>query len=382
MTRLGLNDCCGCRSCEQKCPKNAISMVPDREGFLKPRVDRRKCIDCDLCRKVCPLENPVLHPKAETARLFYHNDSKWRMSASSAGAFEAVCRAWVADRDFSIFGCTLEGFRAHHIEAQDWDTLQLLKKSKYVQSDTGNTYTMVKQCLAEGRWVVFSGTPCQVMGLTNFLGKPYEKLLTVDFVCHGTPSPVALKKYAASLKKKTGQPVKQFLFRHKHLDPKQGWSSLGMLACLADETQRHIPDSDCEYMQYFLAGVMSGYSCYNCPFATTARCSDVTLGDLWGVENQYPELGQTQTDGVSMLLLNSPKALALEQALAAEKARYETVDVEFVTADNRQLSAPPTQHPRRRLFYRDLHLVGFDGAIKWLHYGSPLTRLKRRLFRK
>lgn len=380
MERL-TNKCCGCRSCEQKCPKDAISMVLDREGFLKARINAHKCIDCGLCRKVCPLENPIFHPKGTTARLFYHNDINWRMTASSSGAFEAVCRAWIADQKFSIFGCVLDGFCAYHMEIQDWSALPLLKKSKYVQSDTRNTFTMIKQRLAEGYKVVFAGTPCQVMGLTSFLGKSHENLLTIDFVCHGTPSPLALKKYAVSLSGKWRQPVTSLRFRHKHFDEKKGWSSLGMLATLAGGSQRHITDCECEYMMYFLCGVMSGYSCYTCPFATTARCSDVTLGDFWGVEKKYPELGSARTDGVSMLLLNSTKAEMLDLKLPIGDIRYEKVPIEMVTTDNRQLNAPSTQHSYRKFFYRDLHLVGFDGAVKWMTYGSPLIRLKRRIFK-
>lgn len=381
MIELPTNECCGCRSCEQRCPKDAITMVLDREGFLKPRINAYKCIDCGLCQKVCPLKNQTLYPEAGNARLFYHSDRKWRMSASSSGAFEAVCRVWVHNQEFSIFGCVLEGFRAYHLEIQDWDAFSLLKKSKYIQSDTRNTFTTVKQRLVEGRQVIFAGTPCQVMGLQNFLGKSYENLLTVDFVCHGTPSPLALKKYAASLSGKFHRSVNQLHFRNKHFDNRKGWSSLGMLAILDDGSQHHIPDTECEYMMHFLSGAMSCYSCYNCPFANVARCSDVTLGDLWGIENLYPELGPTQTDGVSLLLLNSPKAALLDSALAAEDVRYEPVSIEIVTADNRQLQAPSAQHPYRKFFYRDLHLVGFDGAVKWMTYGNPLIRLKRRVLK-
>lgn len=382
MTNLGTNGCCGCRCCEQRCPKDAISIVQDAEGFLKPRINSRKCINCGLCTKVCPIENPVFYPPTKDARLFHHNDDDWRLSASSSGAFEAICRAWLKNENFSIFGCTLDGFRAYHTEVQDWNDLLRLKKSKYVQSDTGNTFTVVKQRLQEGHKVVFAGTPCQVMGLTNFLGKPYENLLTVDFVCHGTPSPLALKKYASSLRKAFGKSVKQLDFRHKYFDNKKGWTSLGMLAHLADGTQRHLPEKECEYMLYFLCGVMNGLICYNCPFTSTARCSDITLGDLWGVEKKYPELSAAHTDGVSMILLNSPKSKELNPILATENVRYEFVDIDFVTADNKQLKNPSPQHPRRKLFYRDLRLVGFNGAIKWLHYGSPLTRLKRHLRKK
>lgn len=378
---LCTNQCCGCRSCEQACPRHAITMQPDREGFLKPRINGRLCTQCGLCRKLCPLENPVFYSQQSTGRLFYHNEENWRLSASSSGAFEAVCRAWVKDLPFSIFGCKLDGFYAHHVEIQDWDALQFLKKSKYLQSDTGNTFSTVKQRLAEGRKVVFAGTPCQVMGLTNYLGKSYADLLTVDFVCHGTPSAIALKKYAGSLRKQLGQPVTQLHFRDKHFDKEKGWSSLGMLAILADGTTHHIPDNECQYMQHFLSGTMSCYSCYSCPFAKTARCSDITLGDLWGAEKRYPELGERQTDGVSMLLLNSPKAQTLDASLAAVNARYESLPIEAIIADNRQLRSPSVQHSQRSRFYRDLRLVGFDGAIKWMTYGTPPVRLKRRISR-
>lgn len=378
---LGEKGCCGCRACEQKCPKGAIAMVTDREGFLVPRIDSKKCVDCGLCAKVCPLENPVLHPVPENARLIYQNDSSRRLSASSGGAFEAVARAWAGDADFSIFGCAWDGRVARHTEVQSWDSLQKLKKSKYVRSDTGHTFSAVKQRLQEGRRVVFVGTPCQVMGLTNFLGKPHENLLTVDFVCHGTPSPLALEKYIQFAEAQYGKEAERLEFRAKHYSDGSGWSSLGVELCWTDGSRRYLALHECEYMTWFLAGALSCESCYSCPFATTARCADVTLGDFWGVEAVYPELGEKQTDGVSMLLLNSPKARALDGMLMAGDVRYETVALAAVTRTNHQLLDPATRHSRRGKAYKDLRRHGFGTMDKWLTYGPPLLRLKMRVYR-
>lgn len=379
--KLGINGCCGCRACEQKCPKGAITMVADREGFLVPRIDQSKCVQCGLCAKVCPLEHPVLHPQPSDARLLYLNDSLRRMSASSGGAFETVARAWVADGPFSIFGCAWDGRTARHIEVRDWAAFERLKKSKYVRSDTGDTFRAVKQRLEEGCRVVYSGTPCQVMGLTNFLGKPHENLLTVDLVCHGTPSPLALEGYLGSMEKIHGKKAAGIDFRAKHFDEKNGWASLGVEIRWEDGSRLYQRSQECEYMIWFLDGSISAMSCYDCPFASTARCADVTLGDFWGVEAVRPELGAKQTDGVSMLLLNSSKAQSLEAVLTAADAVFESVALETVVKDNHQLRIPAKKSPRRTKFYRYLRRYGYDTAIKWLTYGTPLQRLMRRLRR-
>lgn len=379
--KLGINGCCGCGACEQKCPKGAIAMVADREGFPVPRIDGKKCVGCGLCAKVCPLEKPVLHPAPEDARLVYQTDSRRRLTASSGGAFETVARAWVGNAPFSIFGCAWEGRVARHTEAQDWEGVDSLKKSKYVRSDTGHTFRTVRQRLEEGRRVVFVGTPCQVMGLTNFLGKSHENLLTVDFVCHGTPSPLALEKYIQSMERSRGKKARRMEFRAKHYSDKEGWSSLGVELSWEDGSRQYLALHECEYMTWFLSGALSGECCYRCPFASTARCADVTLGDFWGVEALYPELGEKQTDGVSMLLLNSPKAKTLDAVLGAGDVRYEPVELEAVTRTNRQLTAPAQRHPHRDRFYRYLRQTDFATAVKWLTYGTPPQRLARRLRR-
>lgn len=48
--------CCGCGACNAICPRNAIKMIDDEEGFEYPMIDKDLCIGCDLCIKVCPLK--------------------------------------------------------------------------------------------------------------------------------------------------------------------------------------------------------------------------------------------------------------------------------------------------------------------------------------
>ena len=351
---------------------------------MTPKIDKALCVDCGLCDKACPLGSGQTEKPAEAAYLFYHGDAQYRMTASSSGAFEAVCRGWIGDDAVSVFGCAMQpdGRSACHMEASSWQELQQLKKSKYVQSDTKDAYRQVKHRLKAGRRVVFVGTPCQVMGLKNYLGKPWENLLTVDFVCHGTPSPLALERYIAALEKTLGCRVKNFSFRNKQQDGDKGWSSLGVMAVLEDGTAKAIPWEQCEYMIWFLQGALSAECCYSCRFASTSRCADVTLGDFWGVERLHPELGEKETDGVSLLLLNTDKGRAVGEFLRnMPQVRWEEHPICAAARSNKQLTAPAQRHVWRDSFYKYLEKTDFTKALSRLTYGNLFTRVKRKCAR-
>lgn len=49
-------ECCGCSACFSICPKEAITMLPDEEGFEYPYIDADKCIRCYQCMRVCPFK--------------------------------------------------------------------------------------------------------------------------------------------------------------------------------------------------------------------------------------------------------------------------------------------------------------------------------------
>ena len=50
------DQCCGCSACYCVCPRNAIKMTEDREGFLYPKINTEICIACKMCLQVCPFK--------------------------------------------------------------------------------------------------------------------------------------------------------------------------------------------------------------------------------------------------------------------------------------------------------------------------------------
>jgi coenzyme F420-reducing hydrogenase beta subunit len=167
--------CCGCRACEQICPKQAISMSNDNEGFLKACVNTSKCINCGLCKKICPAESRKnLFPKAKKMFAAIHKQDAVVRRSSSGGMFSAFAH-YILENKGSVYGCKLdENLKPIQCRVEDEEKLDALRRSKYVQSDTEHTYTQVKQDLSKGKMVLYAGTPCQIAGLRGFLVKPYD----------------------------------------------------------------------------------------------------------------------------------------------------------------------------------------------------------------
>lgn len=188
--------CCGCTACVEICPKQCIKMKPDMEGFLYPTVDQDKCIDCGTCDGVCPTLNGKLEIETvQKAYLVQHRNDDVRMDSSAGGAFTAIA-SYVLERGGVVFGAAYnKNFQVRHTYIEKVEELRKFRNSKYVQSDMGNCFRQARDFLKADRWVCFSGTPCQIEGLANFLKKPYEQLILVDVVCHGIPSPLIWNKY-------------------------------------------------------------------------------------------------------------------------------------------------------------------------------------------
>ena len=213
------NVCCGCRSCEQVCPTGALSMKNDSEGFLYPVLDTEKCIGCSLCDKSCPWMNQMGQTGQPQAYAVKNKNDAVLQKSSSGGAFSALAD-YVLARNGLIAGCVYdENWNPIHIIAERYETM---RGSKYVQSDTGNTFTQTRELLEQGRWVLYTGTPCQIAGLKQFLKKDYGTLVTVDLVCHGVPSNWLFQEYLSYLRKKGV--ISDYIFRDKS---KYGWKFSG-----------------------------------------------------------------------------------------------------------------------------------------------------------
>lgn len=211
--------CCGCRACELSCHAAALSMKPDEEGFLYPVFDESRCVDCGLCERVCPMGDPVL-PTDGPAEVYAakSRDEKLCMSSSSGGLFSEIA-LHVLEKSGVVFGAAFaEGGSVRHVAVESVGDLGLLRGSKYVQSDLGDSYSRVRAFLKAGRWVYFVGTPCQVAGLLKFLRGGHDHLLTSDLVCHGVPSQKMFAAYKDWEERRHGGRIRAFSFRNL-----EGW---------------------------------------------------------------------------------------------------------------------------------------------------------------
>lgn len=211
------SECFGCEGCAQVCPKDAITILEDEEGFRYPVIDQEKCIDCGLCRRVCP--HSLMPEKYESNKYVFGGyilDSKTRFESTSGGAFSAIVDAF-CDENYVIFGAEAKGLLVVHSYITDKKKLGKFRKSKYSQSVMGLSYRNTRKFLQEGKKVLFSGTPCQIAGLITYLettNTDRSNLLTVEVVCEGVPSPLYVRKLDKEIEQKYGSPIGSIDYRY------------------------------------------------------------------------------------------------------------------------------------------------------------------------
>lgn len=333
MLTVDYEKCTGCGACVQRCPKRCISWTQREFGFRYPQIDKDACVNCGLCEKVCPTDKALEVPVEQKVYAAVHKDTEVLAKSTSGGAFTAIADAIFAQGGIVYGAAMLDDMQVKHIRTTGKDDFEGLRSSKYLQSDTGTTYQMVEQDLKQGKFVLYSGTPCQIDGLKNFLGKDYETLYTVDIVCHGVGSQAYFDKYMDFARERYGK-IKALRFRSKEY---AGWSCGGVVVDSSDCLKK-IPyrDFDNYYYSYFLSGDIYRKSCYSCKYANTNRVGDFTLGDYWGVEALNLPL-QTE-NGCSLLLVNNQHAMQLLDEIESLD-RVETT-VEQAAHCNKQLNAP------------------------------------------
>ena len=295
--------CCGCTACVTICPHHAITMKADKSGFLYPIVNNKKCINCGLCEKVCPIlhENENRTPTYSYA--IKNNDEEVRKRSSSGGLIPIIAKNTI-EAGGSVYGAIFdEQWNVKHVGITKKKDLPLLQGSKYVQRDTLGIYKEIKQKLQEGINVLFIGTPCQVAGLNHYLQKQYKNLTTIDFICHGVPSPKIWKDYLSEVKDLYKLPIKNIEFRNKAT----GWKDYQFVINFADSAKdgEKTKDYICHhydnlYMRLFLDNYILRPSCHSCMFRRGKGSSNYTLGDYWGIQRFNADFDDDK--GISLLL--------------------------------------------------------------------------------
>ena len=320
--------CTGCAACDNVCPVGAIEMIPGELGFVSPFINNTLCIQCDMCRKACPVLNlPEKEDKILKCYAVQANDEV-RKKSSSGGAFTLFAEEILRCGGAVVGAAMGDDCKVSHIEIESIKELGRLRKSKYVQSDIGKVYRQVKKLRAENRLVLFSGTPCQAAALKNVLDKDEgEGVFIIDTLCHGVPSYQMLRDYIDASQKKEVESVE---FRTKE----KGWrnSSRNMFLNYKDNTRIMEKYELNEYEQGFHSELILRNCCYECQFAELPHVSDITLGDYWGIRERDAMLDDD--GGTSAVIINSLKGYQLFEKILKNISLYRETPVEWLV-DNR-----------------------------------------------
>lgn len=352
ITEENKNECCGCNACENVCHNKSITMIEDFEGFKYPKVNMDTCTHCNACERVCPvLAEPKNKQDDFDIYACYHNDDNVLKNSSSGGIFTALAE-YVLDKNGVVYGAIFsEKDSVSHIKVDNLEDLDKLRGSKYIQSDIGNCFADIKKDLQSGKFVLFTGTPCQVAGLHYFLGKKYNNLILCDFICFGVANPKLFRKYIGAIEDKFGKKVAKYKFRSKN----KGWKAIGH-----NGSEIIFEDNSSEFIYpFFNNSFMLGYSkaivlrpiCHECGFKMDNSYSDFKIADFWGVDKIAPEMYNQK--GTSMVFVNTDKAKSIYESLG-NKITSQKVNYEDILKYQPLLNTSKPYSPERDRLIKDL----------------------------
>ena len=314
-TDIRMADCYGCYACKEICPKDAITMVRDEEGFYFPQTDHELCINCGLCERICIAKDN----KQYAAGRLQSDEEKQNLpkayigtcisdeqlaESTSGGVFRSLVRYMVEKKKGVVVGtCFDENARVITEFAETMEDAKKFCGSKYVRRELNGVFPKVKAYLDEGRWVLFSGVPCECAGLRAYLRKDYDNLIQCEILCHGGGSPKIYEKYIGHINRALKANVKSVNFRDKSVS----WLQKDFRLTFEFDNRKpfSVRGRRNNYMNAFLMNYIFRVSCYRCQYAGTGRAGDITIGDCHGVKKVAKEFYDER--GVSMIVAGTPK---------------------------------------------------------------------------
>ena len=366
-------DCCGCSACATTCAHSAIKMVEDEGGFLYPSINQDQCVDCGLCKTVCPILKRDNDEYIVEKQIIYacHNNDVTEWKASSSGGLFRILADYVIEREGYVAGAVYDDeMVVRHVLTDKREELGKYRGSKYVQSDTRAIFKQVKEQLNNDNWVLFTGTPCQVEALNCFLRKPYEKLVTCDIICTSVPSPRAFKDYISFLEKKYGSKVA----RGNMKDKTKGWPYAKTRIYFQNgKTIFDTLDADL-WIKAWSTELLNRPSCEHCRFTNYKRPGDITIGDCWPVFHKKHAF--SSPNGISQIMINTEKG---QEVFEAIKGRMTLMPITKEFAWQSKLEYPIKNNPQTAKFWSDYQEMEFLNIAQTYWDYSLFRYYKRRI---
>ena len=304
----------------------------------------------------------------------WSKNSDIRYNSTSGGAFSEFAKQILADGGAVVGAKYNEQNLVEHAIVDNYSGIEELRQSKYLSSSVGDVYKKVKIELVKGRLVAFCGSPCQIEGLFSFLGKEYDNLFTMDFICRGMNSPKAYKSWLDEVEKEKGSTATKVWFKYKD----GGWktSPKRTRVDFNDGTFKVFEGEKNLYMNgYLTSNLYIRPCCGDCQFKGVPRKSDVTFADFWGIEKELDD-----DKGTSMLLVNSEKGREFFSRVRDNMEVYKK-DFDTIFAGNPMFSGSVEVPKKAHDFLADLDNLTFSECLK--KYGGypvpiPLWRKAAR----
>lgn len=368
--KLDMSRCIGCGACAEVCPTSVIDMLPNERGFYNPVINKDKCIYCGKCTSKCIALNPqhknTLQPQCYAIMA---NDNVRKIS-SSGGMFTLAAEYVLTLGGYVCGAAFTSGFEVEHIVIDNLEELDRLRGSKYIQSQAGRIYPKIKELLEHDKYVLFTGMPCQVAGLYSYLGKEYEKLYTIDLLCHGITSQKVFDKYRDEVLEKRKKRLTDIKFKAK--EP-WGWHA-GVNAFFSDGSNYAEPLERDPYYIAYLNSISKNTACGSCPVNQLPRQGDITIGDFWGIEKFDPALNDGK--GTSVVLVNNAVGEELLQKSCETAILLKDVPLKIAIDGNHCIEHPYPLNKNNKVFFDNFDILPFDA----LAIGCKENRLYEQLY--
>lgn len=361
MSYITVSNCCGCTACYNICPKKAIQMIPDSEGFSYPKVNDLLCVSCGLCEQVCPIiHKPSISETYVDCVVAQNNSKEVLKNCTSGGFIDALYRYILEEQEGYAVGVAFDSqFMPTHIITDSYEKAIDFRNSKYSQSSMGTVFREIRELLINENHLIFVGTPCQVAGLKSFLRKEYENLITVDLVCRSIPSPKLWHQYLKWHEERYKSKIKRVSCRKKTY----GYHSGTLEICFSDGQYYRGSNRVDYYMKSFHHDLCSRPSCYQCEFKTKHRCSDFTVFDSWKPQLVSKEVMKDNDRGFSNVIVHTQKGKKILDNL--KNVTIFPADPEKMFQFTGGMESKSIKYPEgRKTFYQELDRVGFYVTMK------------------